>query len=370
MGAVLVIADDLTGAAEIGGIATQYGVKTKICHHLDDLEQDGLQIINTNTRSLQSSDILDYLQTLFLEKIDIHIWDWVFLKFDSAMRGEIGLQLEFFKDLFSLQQLLFCPINPSLGRVIRNGKYYVGEVEISRSDFAHDPEFPVLQSSVKQLLGVNGVSLVNRTNEINVEMTYIVPSIASDQDLDLWAGQLHNFKLFAGAGAYFKHLLTRYLDFIDPLPEVKIAFDQPMLYICGSKHEDITQRLSRVPKDQILYWRKPADEKKLASKLTEIINRRGVAVFSAQPQEQYQAITIRKSMGLTVKFLQEQCHIQELIIEGGATAHAVLEQMNIDVLRPTEQLSQGVTRCQVAGSTQRVTMKPGSYPWSRDLWVF
>lgn len=370
MGAILVIADDLTGAAELGGIAIRLGIQSKISHHLDDLESEGVQIINTNTRSLRSADILCYLQSLFPEKMDISVWELVFLKFDSAMRGEIGIQLEFFKNLFLARQLVFCPVNPSLGRIIRNEKYYIGAKEIAHSEFAHDPEFPVVQSAIKRLINVPGISLISETSEINVKMTYIVPSIANNQEIERWADQLPNFKLFAGAGAFFERLLVRYLSFKDPVPTKRIVFGRPLLYVCGSKHDDSTQRINRIPRDQVLQWCGPGEERELAIKLTEIINRHGIAVFSVQPQKYYEALTIRESMALTVNLLQEQCHIRELVIEGGATAHAVLKQLNIDVLRPTEELSPGVTRSEIADRKQMVTMKPGSYPWSKELWGF
>lgn len=370
MGAILVIADDLTGAAELGGIAIGFGLKTKISHHLRGLELEGVQIINTNTRSLAPGDILTYLKSLFSEKIDVQSWDLIYLKFDSAMRGAIGIQLEFFKNLFACEQLIFCPVNPSLGRIIRDGKYFIQGTPVASSDFARDPEFPVQYSSVKQLLSVQGVSLVEDVEQIHVDMTYIVPAIDNHDQIDLWANQLNNFKMFAGSGAYFERLLVRNLGFSVPLSSPEINLGRPILYVCGSSHEDSIRRLRHVPNKQLSCWSKPAAEQNIANELTEIINRSGVAVFSVQPQEHYPAEKIRNSMGLTVKLLHEQCAIQELIIEGGATAHAVLEHLNIDVLRPVAQLSQGVIRNQVDGQAQMVTMKPGSYPWSGKLWVF
>lgn len=370
MGAILVIADDLTGAAELGGIAIRYGLQAKISHQIQDVDSNGVQIINTNTRSLRSEDILKTLKTFFEGNFDVHTWKWVFLKFDSAMRGEIAIQLEFFKEIFGASQLIFCPVNPYLGRVIRDGQYYIGEQEISKSDFANDPEFPIQNSAVRQMLTPLSVFLLNKASEISGEMRYIVPAIATDQALDDWANQLGNFKLFAGAGPFFERLLfsrekTNKIN--DPQ---KSVFARPLLYVCGSKYEESLRRISKVPKDQLLCWLKPGEEQDQAIKLTEILNHCGVAVFCAQPQDDFPAAVIRNSMGNTVRFLQEQCRVQELVIEGGATAHAVLEALHIDTLRPYQELSPGVIRSRSDQMAQMVTVKPGSYPWADELWAF
>jgi uncharacterized protein YgbK (DUF1537 family) len=52
-------------------------------------------------------------------------------------------------------------------------------------------------------------------------------------------------------------------------------------------------------------------------------------------------------------------NIKEIFIEGGSTAAAVLEELNIKKLTPVNELSSGVVRMK-AGNLF-ITVKPGSY---------
>ena len=62
--------------------------------------------------------------------------------------------------------------------------------------------------------------------------------------------------------------------------------------------------------------------------------------------------------------------LKELLIEGGATAWAILEHLQISKLQPLQQMSPGVIRMGIAGDNQLcVTLKPGSYEWPTQVWV-
>ena len=61
----------------------------------------------------------------------------------------------------------------------------------------------------------------------------------------------------------------------------------------------------------------------------------------------------------------------ELLVEGGATAAAILQRLHLQAFTPVEELAPGVIRMQVAGNRQLcLTLKPGSYDWPAALWPF
>jgi len=64
-------------------------------------------------------------------------------------------------------------------------------------------------------------------------------------------------------------------------------------------------------------------------------------------------------MAKAVKEIVARENVKEIFIEGGSTAAAVLEELNIKKLVPVNELSRGVVRM-MAGDLF-ITVKPGSY---------
>jgi uncharacterized protein YgbK (DUF1537 family) len=70
-------------------------------------------------------------------------------------------------------------------------------------------------------------------------------------------------------------------------------------------------------------------------------------------------------MAKTVKLVVERNVIKELFIEGGSTATAVLQELNIRHLSPVNELKRGVVRMK-AGDLY-ITVKPGSYELPEEI---
>ena len=74
------------------------------------------------------------------------------------------------------------------------------------------------------------------------------------------------------------------------------------------------------------------------------------------------AVYLRHAMAETAHTLINAHCPQELIIEGGATAFAILQKLKWHAFTITHEIAPGVIRMQAANGTI-VTLKPGSYPW-------
>ena len=75
-------------------------------------------------------------------------------------------------------------------------------------------------------------------------------------------------------------------------------------------------------------------------------------------------------MALVLAELEKLMPIHELVIEGGATAEAILEVLGIRALTPVFEYRQGVIRAKTNGGAMHITLKPGSYQWPDELWSF
>ena len=73
---------------------------------------------------------------------------------------------------------------------------------------------------------------------------------------------------------------------------------------------------------------------------------------------------LRLRMDEVVAELVKSCPVQELLIEGGATAYSVLNYLKWKTLIPEQELEPGVVRMRVGRKPSLfLTIKPGSYPW-------
>ncbi len=150
---IVVIADDITGAAEMAGVAFDYGLRVRLVLGLDEgLPVADVVVVATDTRSMSASQAVavtkEVMARLLMHAKERMPFPVLFKKTDSALRGHVMEELEAILASGPYKKAVFLPANPSRGRVIRDGKYYCGDVPISKTDFAFDPEFPALTDSM------------------------------------------------------------------------------------------------------------------------------------------------------------------------------------------------------------------------------
>lgn len=368
--AILVIADDLTGAAEIGGIAWRYGLSVEIVHTFETPITKDIRILNTNTRSLKIEEARAHLKALF-SVAPLQEWDWIYLKFDSALRGHIKDEILFYHGVFDKENVVFCPVNLALGRVIRDGIYWVEGQPIAETDFAQDPEFPIRESDVLKAIRADSWRLAeNMTAGLTEDFPYVVAAVKDEDSLNHWASSTTAFGLYAGAGAFFQALLRQRISAVPTGHSIQPAPRPTALYVCGSHHENSLRRVASVDSDKVVYWRDIGQEREVARHICYIINKAKKVIFAVAPTRPTDAHLIRKSMAEVVAKVQQDCAVEELLIEGGATASSVLGALAIDTLLPVWEYGQGVIRNRVPERELMITLKPGSYPWTEKLWAF
>lgn len=366
--AILVIADDLTGAAEIAGMALRYGLSAEIVHSSIAPTDKDVLIVNSNSRSISADKLLIHLDSLQAEEKAVPEWDWIYLKFDSALRGHIKTEIPYFRKAFAQDQVIFCPVHLRLNRVIRDGIYWIDGVPIAESDFAHDPEFPVRKSRILEALEVSWHLLADPSQA--QEAPYVLAAVQDQHDLARWASATGGRRMYAGAGAFFEALLQHRFGLKPASDCIAPQQKSPALYVCGSKHENSLQRLAALQPENIVYWQSPGDEVTLARQICLQLQLCDQLVFAVARGTKAPAADIRISMAKVLQYVRQTGRVNELIIEGGATAGAVLEALGIKRLQPIWEYQQGVIRTVVPDEALYITLKPGSYPWAEQLWGF
>ena len=88
---IAVIADDLTGAAEMGGLGLQHGLSAEVQTHRYVEPRSDLVVFDTNSRSMRGEQAQDATRVVAGR---VREADLLYKKVDSVMRGNILAELE------------------------------------------------------------------------------------------------------------------------------------------------------------------------------------------------------------------------------------------------------------------------------------
>jgi uncharacterized protein YgbK (DUF1537 family) len=132
---VLVLADDATGALEMGAMLAPCTVSLSIPI------SDG--VVDTESRHLGPGQARECIRSI-LRRVPRDTQ--VFKKIDSTLRGSIGAELEALVEAFPDRRLIVCPAYPRFGRTVREGVLLVDGTPVSQSRFGDDPRSPVTHS--------------------------------------------------------------------------------------------------------------------------------------------------------------------------------------------------------------------------------
>ena len=351
---MIVIADDITGAAEIAGIAFSHGQQVRLaCSGLAcscNAATNGTMVIATDTRSMNESEAI--AETL---RVASHLsphTSHLFKKTDSALRGHVVAELTALLQATDYQRVVYLPANPSKGRIIRAGTYYINKIPIHQTDFSFDPEFPARTSVLRERFPdaeAHGI---------------IMPDAESEEDIRHVITKYNDGKtIFAGAADLFSALLKQnHGDRLCDLTTNHEVSPHDTLILCGStqsKALSLGIPVAPMPReiydgsDNLSLWNTEAYKQKNSLILTiPHTHRTGKEV----------AVHLRNMMANMAKQLIAIHRPNQLIIEGGATAWATLQALGWTSFEIKNQIAPGVVQMSATNGTL-VTLKPGSYPW-------
>jgi len=375
-----VIADDLTGAAELGAVGLRHGLRAEIVRNGQPGADTDLVCVDTDSRSCDPAEATRRAAEA-ARMLQAAGATWIYKKVDSVLRGNVTAEVEAVMQQLDFNRALMLPANPSLGRIIRDGEYFVHGKPIHRTEFAHDPEYPRRSAQVMRLLGAPEhflLRLANGDREVP-ENTLLIGQVDSAAGVQEWAEAHEDRQLPVGGSEFFNALLTREVGVGAPLPTPEISFATGrQLFICGSASHAAHQlvksaRAAHLPVfslPQELMW---GGDFSLGAQ--EAISQRVVQAFATArrvvlcvglPPVHSVSIARRLSGSLVdiAELVLKQMPVESIFAEGGATSAELVRRMNWPRLEVCREWAPGVATLAVAGNTsQRLTIKPGSYSW-------
>jgi uncharacterized protein YgbK (DUF1537 family) len=380
-----VIADDLTGAAELGAVGLRLGLKAEIVRSGRPGGAAELVCVDTDSRSCAPAEAARRAAAAakLLRSAGAR---WIYKKVDSVLRGNVTAEVEAVMQALNFNRALLLPANPSLGRVIRDGQYFVRGKPIHRTEFAKDPEYPRRTAQVLRLLDAPQHFLLRLANGgLTVpENTLLVGQTDSSAEVRAWAGAREDSLLPVGGSEFFGALLAEDLHCAAPPVAGEFQFGEGrQLFICGTASQAGHHLVSSARKARAPVFTLPRElmwGKDFSPGAIEVISQRAVQAFATAPRvvlgvglPAVRDVQVARRLSGNLVDLAEQVlrrvEIKNVFAEGGATSAELVRRMKWPRLEVRHEWAPGVATLAVAAENSlRLTIKPGSYSWP-EAWT-
>jgi uncharacterized protein YgbK (DUF1537 family) len=362
---IAVIADDISGAAELAGAALRHGLRAEVQTGFDPGTDADVICVDTDTRSMTAPEAAQAAGEAARRVAAVRP-EWIYKKCDSVLRGHVLAELRAIMAATGRPRAVLVSANPSRGRVIRGGRLWVKGEPLSATAFARDPEHPRRTSDVAELLGgdLSGV---------------MVPDADSEADLGRHAALVDDGTLAGGGVDFFETLLTA-RGWAPSACGTGPAADErrsagpggkdllPVtLMVCGSAASWSLRRQQAAQRGVPLF-NLPLDAGEIVGALRS--NRcaligigEGPATAGAAP-----SLLVRKLAEASAGVLREAT-VTRMLLEGGATAAAVVRELGWMRLLACEASAPGIGTLQpLEADAPILSIKPGSYDWPAGFW--
>lgn len=325
---VLGLADDLTGALEIGARFSSGGVPSLVA--ADDRAATarertppGALVIDTETRHRTASEAANAVRRTLANTLhpDLRL---IYKKTDSTLRGNIGAELGALREAFPDIPLVYVPAYPAMGRTVQNATLLVDGVPVHKTAFAEDALNPVTESYIPAVLAAqhNGPVHLTRPGKLQSieEPGIYVCDAAGDDEVENIAAALAERRgtiLAAGPAVFAAALLATIRLPRTPLPPFPAL--RHGLIVNGSRHPRSAAQLAHAK--QIL--------------------REGWRILDTDDLRETGAARAQRT-GERVRSILDDTPLDALIVFGGDTAFGILQALGLPLIRPLGEILPGV----------------------------
>jgi uncharacterized protein YgbK (DUF1537 family) len=380
---LIVLADDFSGAAEIGGIAYRYGLNAEVQLNFNINTNADIVILDTDTRGLKEEDAIKKIEITAsdLKKAGQSIQ---FKKVDSVFRGHLVPEINKLQQHFNYRRVLLLPANPQRGRKIIGGRYFVNDILLEKTVFAADPHFPATSSSIEKIIakGKSFLAPIHITQNSDLLASGLITAdVTSKEDIKNYIGNMDDNDLCCGAADCFEAYLENKGFTTKAMNTANQTLKWPSytLIISGStvkqqfeKEESKKIKLQEISlpgrwnKDQFVLEK--AEENEWHIRVTEALHEHNV-VFVTIDHEVKElpdstALFSNYFVGL-MQYTSESMGGENIhfALTGGATASGIIRSQGINCLKVKKEIAPGIVTLINEKTNELFTVKPGSYLW-------
>ncbi|MEU0497582.1 four-carbon acid sugar kinase family protein [Mycobacterium sp. NPDC006124] len=364
--AVVVLADDLSGAAETA--SAFLGRRPSVSLHLESgMIREGdadIHVVDLDTRSRTAPEAGQALRNALTAVAPDAM---VVTKIDSLLRGHVG---EWARVLAERGPVVVAAALPALDRTVRDGVLHVAGVPLHRTRAWHaEPSTP--PAAVSDLFAnlptttiAVGPDLVGRLSAAAEQGRIAVCDAATDDDLDaiLRASRAVPHAHLVGTAALAK-ALARTLPMAAPTvaPTARIAAS--ILMVVGTAEPVAAEQVRRLVATGATRLTLDADDLLGGTvdpaALADALDRGSVVVTIGGDVRPALSGALSSALARFVAAGQSR-HSPDLMLTGGATARAVIEAIGVRTLHPVHEVHHGAV-ASVASDGRTVVTRPGSF---------
>ena len=251
MPTLLILADDLTGANDVGAQFAKRGIRSIVLVEPDvaELPSDyDVVVVNTESRHLSPQTAAERVHRIAELGVRAGARHF-FKKTDSTLRGNIGPELKALMETLGERTIPFVPAFPETGRTTRGGIHFVHGIPIAETEFARDPLSPVPSSSVAEVLRARTDLPVttSRLPDLPFELPAgcLILDCESRAEMSAIArafAQKGRSRMLSGSAAFGEELPNVLPLRTEPLPPVNPR--QPILLVNGSLNPRSLEQIS------------------------------------------------------------------------------------------------------------------------------
>lgn len=323
---ILVLADDMSGALEVGAKFAGRGIDSVVMT-TPSSEDATVVVIDTETRHLSGPKAAEviYRWTGYSPRLIIK-------KTDSTLRGNIAAELGALARAYPEWRIAFVPAYPALGRTVRDGRLYVDGVPVHLTSFARDPLNPVTDGRISHVLG-KAVECDVFDAETDSDIDGAVNRILADS----------RYRIIAGAAAVADAVASR-ID-VDRGHPSMLPLICRCLIVNGSIHEASAR--------QIEFARQHGCASTADGAAWKLFER--IVPAGAAPLE------VARDTSQLVRGALRGIEYDALVVFGGDTAFWILKEFGSPALRPIGEILTGVPVSAVSGSNLYLITKAGGF---------
>ena len=390
---LLILADDFTGALDSGVQLAKCGAHTHVTTNLNlsfepwkEDARNSVVVVDTESRHLEPRRAFEIVCGIARRAAKAGV-PVIYKKTDSALRGNVGAELEGVLEGSGARRLVFVPAYPKLNQLTRGGVQYIDGVPVKESVFGRDPFEPVTESSVSAIIGrqsgvpvvplAEGASLPQPTGRMEI----LLCDVSSDRACAEIAGRLGEMKpvtVLAGC-AGFAEYLPRLLHLHQPLPPLTVT-DKGLLVVSGSLNPITAAQLDHARRRGFDAWRLTSEQMQrgipagaegdaAVEGIAALYGRKKrLLLYGEAPGEGWErsgfeekSRDVARHMGELVRRLYLRGVRGVFMVMGGDTLSGVLASMECTRMRPLCEIEPGVvlSRAELPEGSMMIVSKSG-----------
>ncbi|NLK62773.1 MAG: four-carbon acid sugar kinase family protein [Fusobacteria bacterium] len=366
---ICILADDFTGAGDVGIQLRKFGFNVKIHTNNNFLEKndDDVIVINTNTRN-DESGLSKKIINKTMEFLNKTGYDKLYKKIDSTLRGNIKEEVIELKKHIKIGEKICIIIGfPKMGRQILDGKHYLNGTLLTNTEFAKDVHKPVKSSDLRDYFSdykIIKLDEIRGNLEENLSLVnedIIIFDSETEKDLEIIAKSIVTL-------GYDKNVVGS-AGVMNYLPKYWNYKKNRVFMLSGSCSEKNILQVNEFKKynDDNIYIYKINYNISIEENIKIIENfceNNDIFLISIDKKDDIlkEKLTLVTDYNKNIAFyIIKKYNIKNLFLTGGETAIETLELLNINKLNVIDEIDTGVVIYKDMTGEFQIISKPGAF---------